>query len=68
MNQTDEPQNRALQANGIRKGQGNPKKFKEYDQLTTQDRIHPPLASPKIESEQPIYNYCGVKLKIIVNE
>jgi hypothetical protein len=57
MNQTDEPQDRVQQ-----------KKFKEYDQLTTQDKIHPPLASPKIESEQPIYNYFGVKLKGIVNE
>lgn len=57
MNQTDEPQDREQQ-----------KKFKEYDQLTTQDKIHPPLASPKIESEQPIYNYFGVKLKGIVNE
>jgi hypothetical protein len=36
------------------------KSFKEYDQLTIQGRIHPPLASPKIESEQPIYNYFVV--------
>ena len=49
MNQTEESQCRVLQ-----------KKFKEYDQLTIQGRIHPPLASPEIESEQPIYNYFVV--------